>query len=150
MVALGVFLHAIGGLAAGSFYIPFKKVRNWAWESYWLVGGLFSWIIAPWVAVLLTCPAIIATFKASPVNNIAWCYVFGVLWGIGGLTFGLSVRYLGMSLGYAMVLGFCAAFGTIIPPIFDGTFGDLIAHRSGLVTLAGVSSRDSGWRCSRA
>jgi L-rhamnose-H+ transport protein len=138
MVALGVLLHAIGGFAAGSFYIPFKKVRNWAWESYWLVGGVFSWIVAPWAAVLLTCPRVADAFRAAPPPHIFWCYFFGVLWGVGGLTFGLSMRYLGMSLGYALALGFCAAFGTVIPPAFEGKFGELLASTSGLVTLAGV------------
>ncbi len=138
MVALGVFLHALGGFAAGSFYIPFKKVRNWAWESYWLAGGVCSWIIAPWVVALLVVPQLFSVLTEAPPSAIFWTYLFGVLWGIGGLTFGLSMRYLGMSLGYAIALGFCAAFGTIIPPIFKGEFGDLIAHTSGRVTLAGI------------
>jgi len=138
MVALGVFLHAAGGFAAGSFYIPFKKVRNWAWESYWLVNGLFSWIIMPWLISLLTVPQLLVLLGRAPVRSVIWSYVFGVLWGIGGLTFGLSMRYLGMSLGYAIALGFCAAFGTIIPPIFYGTFNDLITTFSGLTILAGV------------
>ena len=122
---LGVFLHSIGGLAAGSFYIPFKKVRRWAWESYWIVGGFFSWIIAPWVVGLLLCPDLVNVLWSAPGKNLGLCYLFGLLWGIGGLTFGLSMRYLGMSLGYALALGFCAAFGTIIPPIFKGEFGDV-------------------------
>jgi L-rhamnose-H+ transport protein len=138
MVALGVLLHAIGGFAAGSFYIPFKKVRNWAWESYWLVGGVFSWIIAPWVVALLVVPGLLAVLSEAPASTIFWTYFFGVLWGIGGLTFGLSMRYLGMSLGYAIALGFCAAFGTIVPPIFKREFVDLLATRSGLTTLAGI------------
>lgn len=135
---LGVFLHALGGLAAGSFYIPFKKVRNWAWESYWLTGGFFSWIIAPWIVALATCPDVIGTLRSSPVSSLFWCYFFGVLWGVGGLTFGLTMRYLGMSLGYALALGFCAAFGTVIPPIFMGSFGEIIASDSGRTTLGGV------------
>lgn len=135
---LGVFLHAIGGFAAGSFYIPFKGVRKWAWESYWLVGGVFSWLIAPWVVAWLTCPAPVAVLKAAPASSIFWSYFFGLLWGIGGLTFGLSMRYLGMSLGYALALGFCAAFGTIIPPIFNGEIVKLLSSASGLVTLFGV------------
>ncbi len=136
---LGVVLHCIGGLAAGSFYIPFKKVRNWAWESYWLVGGVFSWIIMPWLVSFLTVPKLFSMLGQAPVGSVIWSYVFGVLWGIGGLTFGLSMRYLGMSLGYAIALGFCAAFGTIIPPIFSGTFKDLITSASGLTILAGVA-----------
>ena len=138
MVALGVLLHCIGGFAAGSFYIPFKKVRNWAWESYWIVGGFFSWIILPWIIALLTVPDLVSILREAPANSIFYSYLFGLLWGIGGLTFGLSMRYLGMSLGYAIALGFCAMFGTIIPPIYFGTFGDLISHLSGLVTLAGI------------
>jgi len=138
MVVLGVFLHALGGFAAGSFYIPFKKVRNWAWESYWLVGGVFSWFIMPLAVASLTVPGLFAVLGKAPASSIFWCYVFGLLWGIGGLTFGLSMRYLGMSLGYAIALGFCAAFGTIIPPIFRGEFGPLITSVSGLTTLGGV------------
>jgi L-rhamnose-H+ transport protein len=139
MVALGVFLHALGGFAAGSFYIPFKKVRGWAWESYWLVGGFFSWIIIPLVVALLTVPGLFSVLSDAPQSSIFWCYVFGLLWGIGGLTFGLSMRYLGMSLGYAIALGFCAAFGTVIPPIFDGQFGALLKLASGWTTLVGVA-----------
>lgn len=138
MVGLGVLLHAIGGFAAGSFYIPFKKVRNWAWESYWLVGGIFSWVIMPWLVAVLTVPRVLPLLREGPVRAVAWSYVFGVLWGIGGLTFGLSMRYLGMSLGYAIALGFCAAFGTIIPPIFTGTMATLLGKASGLTVLAGV------------
>ncbi len=136
---LGVLLHALGGLAAGSFYIPYKRVRGWAWETYWLVGGVFSWLIAPWFVASLVCPEPWQAIRLAPVSSIAWAYLFGVLWGVGGLTFGLSMRYLGMSLGYAFALGFCAAFGTIIPPLFQGTFMELLSSLSGGVTLAGVA-----------
>ncbi|MCL4217053.1 MAG: rhamnose/proton symporter RhaT, partial [Candidatus Hydrogenedentes bacterium] len=134
---LGVLFHALGGLAAGSFYIPFKGVRRWAWESYWLVGGVFSWLIAPWIAAALTTPHVFTILQEAPAQSIFWSYAFGLLWGIGGLTFGLSMRYLGMSLGYALALGFCAAFGTLIPPLFFGEFGALVAAPSGQMVLAG-------------
>ncbi|MDX9753168.1 MAG: L-rhamnose/proton symporter RhaT [bacterium] len=135
---LGVLLHAIGGLAAGSFYIPYKKVKNWSWESYWLVGGFFSWIIVPWLVAWLTAPNLISTLTQASGTSLFWSYFFGLLWGIGGLTFGLSMRFLGLSLGMAIALGFCASFGTLIPPIFTGQFMELIQHWSGLITLAGV------------
>ena len=138
MVGLGVFLLSLGGFAAGSFYIPFKKVRNWAWESYWLVNGFFSWIIMPWAIAFVTVPELISVLREAEPSTIFWTYLFGLLWGIGGLTFGLSMRYFGMSLGYAIALGFCAVFGTIIPPIYDGSFPDLIIRVSGLTTIAGV------------
>lgn len=136
---LGVFLHALGGLAAASFYIPYKKVEKWSWESYWLVGGFFSWIIAPWIIAWLTAPTVLQLLGGAPPSALVWSYFFGVLWGVGGLTFGLSMRYLGMSLGYAIALGFCAAFGTVIPPVFQGQFMDLAGTLSGNVTLAGVA-----------
>ena len=135
---LGVILHALGGFAAGSFYIPFKQVRGWAWETYWLVGGFFSWIIAPWIVAWLSCPNLLVVLRGAPPRSLFWSYFFGLLWGIGGLTFGLSMRYLGMSLGYALALGFCAAFGTIIPPIFTGQFQAMTTNLSGWITLAGV------------
>ncbi|MCC6695342.1 MAG: L-rhamnose/proton symporter RhaT [Candidatus Hydrogenedentes bacterium] len=134
----GVFLHAVGGFAAGSFYIPYKGVRKWAWESYWLVGGVFSWLIAPWVVASLAVPDVLGVLANAPLKSVAWSYFFGLLWGVGGLTFGLSMRYLGLSLGYALALGFCAAFGTLIPPIFEGKFGPLVETASGLTILAGV------------
>jgi len=135
---LGVVLHAVGGFAAGSFYIPFKQVRGWAWESYWLVGGVFSWIVAPLVVAALTVPDLPGLLASAPAVSLGWCFFFGVLWGVGGLTFGLSMRYLGMSLGYAVALGFCATFGTLIPPIFGGEIVGMVASLSGLVTLMGV------------
>jgi L-rhamnose-H+ transport protein len=135
---LGVVLHALGGFAAGSFYIPFKKVRHWSWESYWLVGGVFSWIVAPWIVAFLAVPELLPIFRAAPLSSLLGSYLFGVLWGIGGLTFGLSMRYLGMSLGYALALGFCAAFGTLIPPIYSGAIVDALHRSSGLTMLTGV------------
>jgi len=135
---LGVSLHAAGGLAAGSFYLPFKKVRNWAWESYWLVGGVFSWVLMPWLVAGLTVPDLLAVLSEAPAKTLFWSYFFGVLWGIGGLTFGLSMRYLGMSLGYALALGCCAAFGTVIPPVFRGELPGIVRSASGLLTLGGV------------
>src|SRR6478752_5295526 len=95
---LGVLFHWLGGLASGSFYVPFRGVKRWAWETYWLVGGFFSWIIAPWTFALLMTSDLLLVLRESPGRNVFWSYAFGVLWGLGGLTFGLTMRYLGMSL----------------------------------------------------
>lgn len=138
MVALGIILHAIGGFAAGSFYLPIKRIRSWSWESGWILNGLFSWILAPLIVALLTVPDLFHTLLTASTASLALTFVFGVLWGIGGLTFGLSVRYLGMSLGYAVVLGFCAAFGTIIPAIYDGNIIPLLTTLPGSIILAGI------------
>jgi L-rhamnose-H+ transport protein len=136
---LGVFFHALGGFAAASFYIPFARVRKWRWESYWIIGGIFSWLIAPWVAALIKVPDPIAILRESPWESLGYTFLYGILWGIGGLMFGLSVRYLGLSLGYALALGFCAAFGTIIPPIYYGKIIEMAGSKYGAVSFAGIA-----------
>ena len=135
---LGVVLHAIGGLMSAIFYLPFRKVKHWAWESYWIVGGVFSWIIAPWLIGWLKVPNLVATLTNAPVKSLFWSFFFGMLWGVGGAMFGLTVRYLGFALGTAMALGYCAAFGTLLPPIFNGEFAGVIKTTSGLVVMGGV------------
>ena len=136
---IGVVFHWLGGLASGSFYVPFRRVRSWAWETYWLVGGFFSWIIVPWILAAAMTTDLLAVLHEAPSRSIFWTYAFGVLWGLGGLTFGLTMRYLGMSLGMAVALGYTAAFGTLMPPIFSGQFvSEVLGTRSGLIILGGV------------
>jgi L-rhamnose-H+ transport protein len=137
--ALGVVYHWLGGLASGSFYVPYRAVRRWSWETYWLVGGIFSWIIAPWIVALLLTNNLPGVLAATPGRTLFWCFFFGLLWGVGGLTFGLTMRYLGLSLGMAIVMGLCAAFGTLMPPIFDGQFvPKVLGTTSGRVILFGI------------
>lgn len=137
--ALGVFFHWLGGLASGSFYVPYKGVRHWAWETYWLAGGFFSWIIAPWILAALLTKDLLPVLHEAPSSALFWAFFFGLLWGVGGLTFGLTMRYLGLSLGMAVVLGLCAAFGTLMPPIFRGVFmTQVVGTSSGRVILLGI------------
>ena len=136
---LGVFFHWLGGLASGSFYVPYRGVKVWSWETFWLVGGVFSWILAPWILALTMTQDLGAVLSEAPWSSLVWCYIFGALWGIGGLTFGLTMRYLGMSLGMAVALGYCAAFGTLMPPIFRGEFvSNVLGTDSGRYILLGV------------
>ncbi len=145
-VIFGIIFHFIGGFASGSFYMPYKKVRKWNWESYWIIGGLFSWIIAPPIAAWLTVPGFAEIISASSWETIRYIILFGVLWGFGGLTYGLGIRYLGMSLGNSVILGFCSAFGALLPSIYyyffpaEGktTIVDLLTTSWGQVVLAGV------------
>lgn len=156
---LGVLFHSIGGFASGSFYIPFKRVKNWAWESYWIVGGLASWLFVPYFAAWLTIPDFMGIIRATDGQTLFYTYLLGVLWGIGGLTFGLTMRYLGMSLGMSIVLGFCSAFGALIPPIFRDlftndttkTFTSMLQHTGGQLVLLGVAVCLAGiYICGRA
>jgi L-rhamnose-H+ transport protein len=136
---LGVFFHWLGGLASASFYIPYRGVKHWAWETYWLVGGCFSWIIAPAVIAWLLVPDLVDVLRQSPPWPLFYAYLFGAMWGLGGLTFGLTMRYLGIALGMAIALGYCAAFGTLVPPIFNGEIGQIVHETSGQVILLGVA-----------
>lgn len=135
---LGLMFHAIGGLAAASFYIPYKKVVKWHWETYWLVGGFFSWIVAPWLLAMLIVPQTPGVLTQVPIKTLLLVWFFGVMWGVGGLTFGLTMRYLGIALGYAIALGLCAAFGTLMPPLISGELVEMVQTTSGQVILLGI------------
>lgn len=145
-VLLGLLFHFIGGFASGSFYMPYKKVRQWNWESYWIIGGLFSWLIIPPLAAWATVPGFATFIRAASPEVIRYTLLFGVLWGFGGLTYGLGVRYLGMSLGNSVVLGFCSAFGALVPSIYYNffpatgktTWNDLVQTGWGRIVLVGV------------
>ena len=145
-VILGVIFHLIGGFASGSFYMPYKKVRQWSWESFWIIGGLFSWLIVPPLAAFLTVPGFSEIIRQAGSSTLFYTFLFGVLWGFGGLTYGLGVRYLGMSLGNSVVLGFCSAFGALVPSIYYNffpapgktTFNDLLYTSWGRIVFAGV------------
>lgn len=128
---LGVMFHWLGGLASGSFYVPFRQVKKWSWEVYWLVGGFFSWIIAPWILASVQTRDLFAVLREAPTGALGWAYFWGAMWGLGGLTFGLTMRYLGMSLGMAVALSYCSVFGTLMPPIFNGTIVDKFSTGSG-------------------
>jgi L-rhamnose-H+ transport protein len=144
---LGVIFHFIGGFASGSFYIPYKKVRGWAWESYWIVGGIFSWLIVPPLAAFLTIPGFADIIRQTDGGILWLTYFFGLLWGIGGLTYGLGVRYLGVSLGSSIILGLCSVFGSLIPSIYydfypkagKDTFTQMVSSHWGQLVLIGIA-----------
>jgi len=140
----GIVLIALGSIGAASFYVPFKKVKSWAWESYWISQGLFAWIIIPWLFALIFVPhgELIPIIRDSPSSAKLMAIFFGILWGFGGLTFGLSLRYLGVALGQSIALGLCAAFGTLLPPIIAGN--NLFATTGGVLTVIGVAITIAG------
>lgn len=143
---LGIIFHSIGGFSSGSFYMPFKKVKDWAWESYWINGGFFSWLIVPPITAYLTVPGFMDIIHETSFSIKAITYTMGLIWGIGGLTYGLGVRYLGMSLENSIVLGFCSAFGALVPSIYyniyptEGkiSFTDMLSNTGGRLVLLGV------------
>ena len=136
---IGILLIAFGSMGNASFYVPFKKVKVWAWESFWISQGLAAWIICPWVFALITVPSgtLMDIIHDAPSSAKWLSIMFGALWGIGGLTFGLSIRYMGIALGQSLVLGLTAALGTLIPSLVAGE--DLLGSRAGVLTLIGVA-----------
>ncbi|MBM6992088.1 MAG: rhamnose/proton symporter RhaT [Prevotella sp.] len=124
-IIIGLLIIAIGAFCQSSCYVPINKIKNWSWESYWIVQGVFAWLIFPLLGALLAVPAghsLTELFTADNSFNIWMTMLFGVLWGVGGLTFGLSMRYLGVALGQSIALGTCAGLGTIMGPVLLNVF----------------------------
>jgi L-rhamnose-H+ transport protein len=139
---IGVIYHWIGGFASATNFIPFRAIKRWSWEIYWLIQGFAAWIVAPVVLAYIFVPnlfSILHTAYETHPSDVRYAFLFGALWGIGGLTFGLAIRYLGIALGYAIALGLCTAFGTLIPPIYSGEMTTIMHEPSGQIILFGVA-----------
>jgi L-rhamnose-H+ transport protein len=136
--ALGILIFTLGGLAGAVFYLPFKRVKSWAWESYWMVYAVAGLVVVPWALAFSTSPNVISVLKAAPPQQLGYCCLCGMMWGVGGLTWGLMIRYLGVGLGLALGCGLCSAAGTIVPAIILGTFTELLKTAPGLTSLGGV------------
>ncbi|MDA3926633.1 MAG: rhamnose/proton symporter RhaT [Kiritimatiellae bacterium] len=136
--AVGMLLFTLGGLAGAVFALPFKGIKRWSYESYWLFYAIFGLIVFPWFLALVTVPNLMDVLKSAPLTVLGRCFGFGALWGLGGLTWGLMIRYLGIGLGLAIGCGLCSATGTLIPPIVTGHAADLVADAGALVVLLGV------------
>ena len=124
-IVLGLLIIAIGAFCQSSCYVPINKIKDWSWESYWIIQGVFAWLILPFLGALLAVPAgesLFGLFADAPSFNLWMTIFFGVLWGVGGLTFGLSMRYLGVALGQSIALGTCAGLGTIMGPVLLNIF----------------------------
>ena len=134
-VIIGLLIIAIGSMGQSSSYVPIKKVKQWSWESFWLIQGIFAWLIFPYLGAQLAVPESSSLIELWQAGGALKACFYGMLWGIGGLTFGLSMRYLGVALGQSIALGTCAGFGTLLPAVFGGT--DLFAGE-GLILLLGV------------
>ena len=144
---LGILIFTLGGMAGAVFYLPFSRVKKWAWESYWLVYAVVGLVVAPWLLAYVTAPNTFAVIAAAPRHEVVYCLICGMLWGFGGLTWGLMIRYLGVGLGLAMGAGLTSAAGTLIPPMLKGsaataamfhTTGGQISVAAAAVSLVGI------------
>jgi L-rhamnose-H+ transport protein len=138
---LGVIFHWIGGFCSATNFIPFRRIKRWSWEIYWIIQGFAAWIISPTLLAWIFVPHlhfILATAWHNDPSSIEYAVLWGICWGVGGITFGLAIRYLGIALGYAIALGLCAFFGTLVPPVYHREIGSLLHQTSGRVILLGV------------
>lgn len=137
-IFIGLLLIATGAFSSGSFAIPFSKIREWNWESYWLVFSIGAYILFPLTACLVFSPEFINVYREVPFKILLAVFLLGVVYGIGNLSFGLSLRYLGISLGYALSLGLILAIGTLIPPLLDGRLKVMMDNSGGNLLIVGV------------
>ena len=119
-ILIGLLIIAVGSFGQSSSYVPIKKVKNWSWESFWLTQGIFAWLVFPFLGALLAIPENISLGTLLGTGGATGAVIYGMLWGVGGLTFGLSMRYLGIAMGQSIALGTCSAFGTLLPAVFGG------------------------------
>ena len=145
-LVIGLLIIAVGAFCQSSSYVPINKIKSWSWESYWLVQGVFAWLVFPFIGAWLSVSGIgsfgdlLAQMQADAKST--WLTIlFGALWGVGGLTFGLSMRYLGVALGQSIALGTCSALGAILGPVFTGHAADLTSAViiGVVVTLVGIA-----------
>jgi L-rhamnose-H+ transport protein len=137
-ILTGIGWHMVGAAAAASFYAPIEKVKKWSWETTWVVAGIFSWILLPLAVSLLLLPHFFAFYAAIPARVLGLTFLFGCMWGIGNVNYGLTMRYLGMSLGIGVAIGVTLVVGTLIPPIVHGRLLYLLTSHGGRFTIAGI------------
>jgi L-rhamnose-H+ transport protein len=138
-ILFGILLIATGAFSAGSFAVPFGKIRGWQWETYWMVYSLGAYIIMPLLACFIFAPDFLTIIHSTPRETIVLVFILGAVYGVGNLSFGLALRYLGLSLGYALSLGLMLAIGTLIPPLIDGRLDVMIESSGGDLLLAGIA-----------
>jgi L-rhamnose-H+ transport protein len=134
----GIGWHMVGAASAASFYAPLEKVKKWSWETTWAVAGIFSWILLPWIVSLMLLPDFHGFYAGIDTGVLARTFLFGCMWGVGNVNYGLTMRYLGMSLGIGVAIGVTLVVGTLVPPIIQGQFAYLFTTRSGVFTMSGV------------
>lgn len=137
-IILGIVWHLVGAASAACFYAPLKKVKHWSWETMWSLAGLFSWIVLPWTVSYILLPDFWAYYGSFSAATLLPVFLFGAMWGIGNINYGLTMRYLGMSLGIGIAIGVTLIIGTLMTPVLQGKAALLMGTPGGRMTLLGV------------
>src|SRR5580698_1530792 len=128
----------VGAASAASFYAPIGKVKKLSWETTWAVAGFFSWILLPISVSFLLLPDFHAFYAQFDPHLLLKVALFGAMWGVGNISYGLTMRCLGISLGVGVAIGVVLVVGTLMPPLIHGQAAVLFTTTSGLYTMAGV------------
>ena len=137
-IIAGIFWHLVGAASAACFYAPFKQVKKWSWETMWSVGGMMSWLILPWAVSAVLLPNFWTYYSSFSMSQLLPVFLFGAMWGIGNINYGLTMRYLGMSMGIGIAIGVTLVVGTLMTPLLQGRFVELFSSTGGRLTLLGV------------
>lgn len=137
-IIAGIFWHLVGAASAACFYAPFKQVKKWSWETMWSVGGVMSWLILPWAVSAVLLPHFWTYYASFSASQLLPVFIFGAMWGVGNINYGLTMRYLGISMGIGIAIGITLVVGTLMTPLIQGRFGELFASTGGRLTLLGV------------
>jgi L-rhamnose-H+ transport protein len=138
-IITGIAWHMVGAASAASFYAPISKVKRWTWESTWAVAGIFSWVLLPISVSAILLPDFRAFYGSLASAVVLKAFLFGCMWGVGNVSYGLTMRYLGMSLGIGVAIGVTLVVGTLIPPLIHGQAHQLVSTHGGLLTLLGIA-----------
>ncbi|HVV03675.1 MAG TPA: L-rhamnose/proton symporter RhaT [Puia sp.] len=137
-IVIGLSMLILGGISAGSSYVPLKGVRGWAWESLWAVQGVVAWLVLPFLLAFLAIPGLSEVLGDVPFSTIGYTWLFGFLWGLGGLAWGMAIRLIGLALGFSIATGFLSSLGTLVPILVTGRMGEVLSTSSGRVMLLSV------------
>ena len=143
-ILAGILLIAMGAFSSGSFAVPFGKIKGWQWETYWMIFSIGAYIIFPLLACLVFAPGFVSIIRETDSQTLVSVFLLGAVYGVGNLSFGLALRYLGLSLGYALSLGLMLAIGTLIPPLLDGRLNVMLQKEGGMLLIYGVITACSG------
>lgn len=135
---LGVLLHGVGAFFAATCYTPQKQVKRWSWQTYWLTQAAFCWFLLPIAGAMLTIPDLLAVLREAPRGAMLNSFLLGAAYGVGGTAFGISIRYIGFSLTYAIAVGLSSVLGTLIPPLVKGTLGATLIQPGANWIVAGI------------
>lgn len=137
-ILFGILLIAAGAFSSGSFAVPFGKIKGWKWETYWMVFSFGAYILFPLAACIIFTTDFIQIIRSTSSETVLAVFLLGAVYGVGNLSFGLSLRYLGLSLGYALSLGLMLAIGTLIPPMLDGRLQVMMQGSGGKLLILGI------------